>query len=46
MSARGSLHSPLFGGVGGGWRLFPVTALHVTRYIFAYGVFVGEAGRV
>ena len=23
---------------------FPVTALHVTRYIFAYGVFVGRQG--
>ena len=48
--------SPPFGGVGGGFlpfsgeleglEAFPVTALHVTRYIFAYGVFVGEAGSV
>ena len=40
--------SPLFGGAGGGWRsggrLPFVTALHVTRYIFAYGVFVGRQG--
>ena len=31
----------------GSWRgleAFPVTALHVTRYIFAYGVFVGRQG--
>ena len=38
--------SPPFGGVGGGFlgEAFPVTALHVTRYIFAYGVFVGRQG--